>query len=135
MDSSATERTWFKSHIDLEGYNSLKTPIWIFDVDQHCMWWANPSGLGFWEAESLEDLLSRDFSSDSEIVRTRLKQIIENRSGENRVQESWTLYPLGTPVTVVIDMKPVLIDSGRNGLLIEASYPIDLKKDPRHCGP
>lgn len=112
MDSSNTERAWFKSHIELEGYNSLKTPIWIFDVDRHCMWWANPSALKFWEAGSLDELLSRDFSGDSEIVRTRLRQIIENRAGQGRVQESWTLYPLGTPVTVVVDIKPVLIDAG-----------------------
>ena len=130
MDCSRGQRTWFRSVDQVQGYNSLKTPIWIFDVDRHRMWWGNESALTFWNAESLEDLLQRDYSSDSEVVRTRLRQIVDDRIGHDRVQESWTLFPLGKPVTVILDFVPILIEDGHDAVLIEASYPLDLKKDP-----
>jgi len=130
MDCSRGQRTWFRSVGEVQGYNSLKTPIWIFDVDRHCMWWGNESALKFWNAETLEDLLQRDYSSDSEVVRTRLRQIVDSRIGHDRAQESWTLFPLGKPVTVILDFVPIVIEDGHDAVLIEASYPLDLQKDP-----
>lgn len=130
MDCSRGQRTWFRSVDEVLGYNSLKTPIWIFDVDRHCMWWGNESALKFWNAESLEELVQRDYSSDSEVVRTRLRQIVDDRIGHDRAQESWTLFPLGKPITVILDFVPVVIEDGHDAVLIEASYPLDLQKDP-----
>ncbi len=130
MAIARDDQPWIKDHEELSGFQPLKTPIWIFDVDRHCVWWANPSGLTFWEADSLDALLARDFSSDNEIVRTRLRQIVANPTGSGRVQETWTLYPHGHPTTVILDFKPIMIDDGRHAVMIEASYPLDLKGDP-----
>ncbi|WP_297341469.1 hypothetical protein, partial [Pseudophaeobacter sp.] len=69
----------------------MATPIWVFDVDNHKIWWANAAGILFWEAESLNDLLQRDFSMDSDMVRTRLRQIVRNGPGQKRIQDTWTL--------------------------------------------
>ena len=131
MDSrSASSRTWFRTHDELKAFDSLRAPVWVFDVDRHGMWWGNHSALTFWNVGSLSELLARDFSSDSEIVRQRLRQIVDNPRGPESSQETWTLYPLGKPTTVMMDFKPILIDDGRQAVLIEASHPIELDRDP-----
>ncbi len=130
MDSSQAPGTWFRSRDELLGYNPLKTPIWIFDVDRHAIWWGNRSALKFWNAGSLDDLMARDFSTDSQVVRARLRRIVDHTVEGESVQESWTIHPAGHPVTAVFDLKAVRIGDGRDALLIEASHPIDLSKDP-----
>ncbi len=107
----------------------LNTPIWVFDVDRHEMWWANRSGLAFWKAQSLDEMRARDYSSDTETVRLRLRKIVEAPLGRGAIQEAWTLYPHETPTTVNLDMRPVLIDEGRNAVLIEASAVLDLDEN------
>ncbi|MFK7956836.1 MAG: ATP-binding protein [Lysobacterales bacterium] len=110
--------------------DQLNTPIWVFDVDRHGIWWANRSGLAFWKAQSLEEIRARDFSSDSETVRLRLRKIVEAPLGRGAIQEAWTLYPHESPATVNLDLRPALIEEGRNAVLIEASAVLDLNANP-----
>ncbi len=121
---------WFSDVDDLAGFDRLRTPIWVFDVEQHAMWWGNQSALVFWGAESLAELRARDFSSDSQNVRDRLRLMVSAEGPVSSFQEGWTLYPKGQPITIVADIAPVWIEEGRRALMIEASYPIDLKQDP-----
>ncbi len=121
---------WFSKLGDLAGYDRLRTPIWIFDVERHAMWWGNESALSFWGAKSVEELRARDFSTDSQNVRDRLRVMVSADGPKTSFQEGWTLYPQGQPVTIVADILPVLIDDGRRAILFEASHPIDLQQDP-----
>ncbi|WP_282607675.1 PAS domain-containing sensor histidine kinase [Pelagibius sp. Alg239-R121] len=122
--------THFNDHTAIRKYDALRTPIWVFDVERHGMWWANKSALKFWDAGSLEELVSRDYSGDSETVRLRLRQIVETTLDGDSVMETWTLYPKGHPTTVVLDMKPVTIEQDIPAILIEATAPIDLRREP-----
>jgi signal transduction histidine kinase len=130
MDSLNKDRPHYRSPEDLAHFESLNTPLWVFDVDRHAMWWANQSALVFWRVESLQALLDRDYSDDSETVRTRLRQVVESPTGPSRIQETWTLYPGGIPTTVITDQQPVLIGEGRHAILFEASRTLDLQEDP-----
>ncbi len=130
MDARSDGWPWFRDFRGLAGYDLLSRPVWIFDVDRHAMWWGNESALAFWNAGSLEDFCRRDFSSDSSNVRERLRRIVESGPGSARFQESWTLYPLGQPTTVVTDISPVWIAEGRRAILLEVSYPLNLSHDP-----
>ncbi len=112
-------RLSFESHQDLSGYRLLRTPIWIFDVDRHQMWWGNRGALEFWGAKSIADLQARDFSSDSRIVRDRLRQIVMAEKPDLRIEESWTLFPLGKPTTVTAKILPVRIEDGRRGVSLK----------------
>lgn len=118
MDSSRT-LTHFADHQSLDHFSQLATPIWVFDVDNHCVWWANPAGVLFWEASSLQELLQRDYSSDSDMVRARLRQIIRHGSGAERIQDTWTLYPKGEPKNVILSFLPVRIEDNTSAVLIE----------------
>jgi len=115
----------FTDVAELERFDLLATPVWIFDVDRHAMWWANAAALEFWQAASIEDLRRRDFGSDSASVRMRLRQMIDAWSGPAPVQDTWTLYPRGAPRMTVISFRPVRIEEGRDALLFEALRQID----------
>lgn len=119
----------FAAPVDLSHYEQLATPMWVFDVDHHCIWWANAAGIQFWEAPNLEKLLQRDFSTDSDVVRMRLRQIVRNGSSPNRIQDTWTLYPNDEPKHVILSFLPITIGQGTDAVLIEvkqlADGPVD----------
>lgn len=113
-------------------FDAISRPVWLFDVERHSIWWANKAAVKFWRAESLEELLSRDYSSDSETVRVRLRQVIDHTPEGEYASETWTLYPMGHPVTVVLNMSPVLVcQEKRDAVLIEASAPVHMEEDPQ----
>lgn len=112
-------RLSFVSQNDLRQLEKLSTPLWIFDVDRHGIWWANGQGLAFWQAKSVAELQARDFSSDSTTVRDRLSQIVASGNADTHVTDTWTLYPGGNPQTVVLSFQPVLIDDSFDGVLVE----------------
>ena len=93
------------------------------------MWWANRRALAFWQAESLEELLAREYGSDSDAVRQRLAQVIENTAPGDTTLEAWTLYPASHPVTVLLALTPITIEDGLDAILIESSGPLDIKGD------
>lgn len=99
--------------------SQLSTPMWVFDVDSHKIWWANESGLKFWRASSNSDLSARDFSSDSLSVRDRLASVVDPGASQTATLDTWTLYPDGTAKSVMLSMQPVKIEDNRDAILIE----------------
>lgn len=45
-------------------FNNLQCPVWIFDIDNKKIIWANEKSLPLWEAKSLSELTNRDLSFD-----------------------------------------------------------------------
>ena len=123
------EKPSFKTPAVLAPYDLLHTPLWVFDVQRHRMWWANRRAIAFWQADSLEDLLARDYGSDSDTVRRRLAQVVENTPPGAVATETWTLYPGSHPVTLQLAITPVLIEDGADAILIESSGALDVKGD------
>ena len=116
------DRLRFSELEDLKQLSRLSTPVWIFDVDHHYIWWANDQGLAFWKAESNEELRKRDFSTDSSTVRERLSQIFESASSESHVTDTWTLYPGGIPQTTILSFQPIEMEDQFKGVMIELVY-------------
>ena len=119
----------FRERQALQPLDVLNTPIWVFDVDRHAMWWANRRALHFWRAQTLEALLARDFSADSETVRQRLAQVIDKTPPGAVATDAWTLYPDNVPATVLLALTPITIENGRDAVLIESSAPLELAGD------
>lgn len=112
----------FASKDKLELLDIFESPIWVFDLERHSMWWANQAAIRFWRASSLDDLMARDYSTDSSTVRKRLRQIFDNAALGHPTLDSWTLYPDGNPVPVNLRYTPVQVGTGyRDALLMEAS--------------
>lgn len=127
--SKSKPRLNFTDRSELGHLNQLSTPLWIFDVDRHGLWWANPQGLAFWKAASIDELRMRDFSSDSSTVRDRLRQIVELASDDTYVTDTWTLYPSGEPQTTMLTFQPVRINGDLKGILIEVVQILERNAD------
>ncbi|KAG7347713.1 histidine kinase, DNA gyrase B-, and HSP90-like ATPase [Nitzschia inconspicua] len=80
----------------LDVFDLLVHPVWIFDIDHQCMRWANGAALELWNAKSLEELQNRSFQDMSLSTLTRLKEYQLKFNQGQRVIDQWTLYPLGT---------------------------------------
>jgi signal transduction histidine kinase/CheY-like chemotaxis protein len=107
---------------ELRAFNLLRHPVWVFDIEQRCMFWANHSALEVWNADSLEALLSRDFATDmSESAKTRLHNLQSKFERNEIVTEQWTFYPQGRgATTVAVAMSAIRIKEERIAMLVEA---------------
>ena len=100
-------------------------------MEQDRVWWANSAALAFWKAEDMECLLARDFTSNSEVVNTRLNNLARHHIPGQLIRESWTLYPLGNPIHVLADHDFVRIEAGRLSLLYQVVQYLDEPEDPQ----
>jgi PAS domain-containing protein len=109
---------------DLEVFNLLKHPIWVFDSERKAMFWANHAALQIWKADSLQSLLSRDFASDmSKSVEFRQKETLAKVSRNEIVQMRRTFYPQGLATTLGVTCSAIRIDGGRIAILTEVEIP------------
>ena len=88
---------------DMVAFDLLEHPIYIFDILQQRMWWANQAAISkIWNAKSLSDLLARDFKSDmSDASHQRMLDYLRRfQEGKDKyIRESWTMYPNGVRTT------------------------------------
>ncbi len=116
------------STAELIGFDRLQTPIWIFDIENLKMWWANTAALSIWDADNREELLNRNFSDISEATQIRLNGYIQQFEQGKTTTENWTFYPGGKPISVRCLCSGILIENGRMAMLVEGSTeanPID----------
>ena len=113
---------------DLAMFNMLRSPVWVFDIDEQAMYWANTPALRVWNAASLEELLRRDFRSDMSDASLSILLDWKTKLMRNEcVNEQWTLYPQGHPTTLDIFCSAIRIENGRIAMLVEAEI-VDLKR-------
>lgn len=101
--------------------NDLTIPIWIYDIDNHCIQWANQPALALWESDSTEELYSRDFKSvTSKAVESRLLEYQRAFKKDNAVfYENWHFVPKGIPKFVFCQFSRYTFeDDGRIAMLV-----------------
>lgn len=120
MTHSNTEKV-LRTREDCWPFGLVTTPIWIFDITKREMWWANDSAVNFWDADSLDSLLARDFKSDmSTATVTRLEDYFEKFKRGESITEQWTFYPSGgTPRTIVSLFSGIKVENGRLAMLCQ----------------
>ncbi len=104
---------------DLKGLDRLQTPIWIFDIENLQMWWANNAALHIWNSPNREELLQRNFKDVSEATRIRLNAYLQQFKHKKTVTETWTFYPEGKPISVRCTCSGIQIETGRMAMLVE----------------
>jgi diguanylate cyclase (GGDEF)-like protein len=106
---------------ELSHMNRLKTPAWIFDIDQGRVFWANQAGLKVWRARTLDELTQREMAADmSASVRRRLRQYQEDfQRGNSAFSELWTIYPEGAPRTLRVLFTGITLPDGRMAMFCE----------------
>jgi diguanylate cyclase (GGDEF)-like protein len=102
-------------------FDRLDTGVWIFDFDHKRILWANRKALEFTDADSLEELQSRDMASDmSHSVDQRLRQYQQDFCKHDvSFSEIWTLYPKGKAQVLQVVMSGIRLKDGRMALLSE----------------
>lgn len=102
-------------------YDRLDTGVWIFDFDEKRILWANRKALEITDADSLEELRSRDMGSDmSHSVEQRLRQYQQDFTKHDvSFSEIWTLYPKGKAEVLQVVMSGIRLNDGRMALLCE----------------
>ncbi|WP_199784679.1 diguanylate cyclase domain-containing protein [Nostoc sp. 'Lobaria pulmonaria (5183) cyanobiont'] len=106
---------------DLIAFDRLQTPIWIYDIQNLQMWWANQSALHIWNAQSREELLNRNFSDISQSTHTRMQSYVQEFQQGKTIAENWTFYPEGKPVSLRCIFSGIQIEQGRIAMLVEGT--------------
>jgi signal transduction histidine kinase len=103
------------------GFDHLRRPIWVFDDARKRKVYANRAALDLWGASTLDDLLARDFSDQSQAVRTRMKDIAARIEDGGAVEERWTFYPNGAPLVVDTTISRIALPGGGHAMLLEGA--------------
>lgn len=105
---------------NLCAFRASRFPVWVFDIDQSRILWANEAALDIWGATSLEALQGRDFVKDmSSSVRIRLQQFQTGFYDGDHFDEQWTIFPNGTPRALMCRFRGCLLEDGRMAMLCE----------------
>lgn len=104
-----------------EAFGLSPIPVWVLDIDTFRVIWANPVGLEFWRASTLEELEAREMlNTVPEAVLVRLRQTITKLHLGVPFQEDWTFFPKGKPMPVMLHLRPIELADGRVGMLNQA---------------
>ncbi len=99
----------------------LQTPIWVFDIDNARVVFANAQACHMWQAKTEKELRERDMSQDmSPTVSKRLKQYqADFLERDAYFKEMWTLYPNGVPTSVMVVFRGFRLLDGRMAMQCE----------------
>ncbi|AKS46630.1 diguanylate cyclase/phosphodiesterase [Octadecabacter temperatus] len=109
----------------------LDVAVWIFDIDNSRITFANPAALELWKAPSAEKLYTRDLKSDmTPTVEKRLKQYQNDFSRSDATfTELWTIYPNGKPKSVMVVYRGYQLADGRMAMQCEAIGDVENQPD------
>ncbi|SBS29726.1 Cyclic di-GMP phosphodiesterase Gmr [Marinomonas spartinae] len=102
-------------------FEQINLPVWVFDVENSRVIFANAAALVVWNAPDIDSLRARDLATDmSPAVQRRLKQyLVDFLECDAEFYEQWTLYPDGKPVSLNIRYTGIKMDNGRIVMLCE----------------
>ena len=102
-------------------------PVWVFDIDESRVVWANPAGCRMWRATSLAELRRRDFADGmSAAVAARLRQYQREFIAADKVlSEVWTHYPNDIPSTIRVSYSGIRLSDGRMAMLCEGGGEVE----------
>lgn len=105
------------------GLDDLQNPIWIYDVIEFQIYWANSAALKLWETDDLEELRNRDFKSDSsEAVRQTLLGYLRDFEAGRSIECWWRISPKGIDKQVFMLFTGIKIKDGRTAMLVEGIH-------------
>ncbi|MEO3416948.1 EAL domain-containing protein [Roseovarius sp. CAU 1744] len=113
------------------GARRLQTAIWVFDIDNSRIVYANRAACHLWDAANEEALCARDLSSDmSPTVASRLRQYQADFLERDAVfNEMWTLYPNGKPTSAMVVYRGFRLPDGRMAMQCEVLGQADDQPD------
>ncbi|MEM7472303.1 MAG: bifunctional diguanylate cyclase/phosphodiesterase [Pseudomonadota bacterium] len=101
----------------------LDTAIWIYDIDNFRILFANECARDLWQADTVEDLYARDLGNDmSNTVAERLRQYqVDFEERDQVFRELWTLHPGGVPTSLMVTFSGYKLPDGRMAMMCEVA--------------
>tara|TARA_R110001606_G_scaffold243784_1_gene391613 strand:- start:33446 stop:34735 length:1290 start_codon:yes stop_codon:yes gene_type:complete len=107
-----------RDHSEVALYELIPDVVWIFDLDKHGWWWGNSASLKFWGLNTLEDLMNKDLSGDTQGAKDRTAQTFELAAKSGLTIDPWTTYPNGKPKTLYMRHRAVLVGPDKHRAII-----------------
>jgi len=103
-------------------FDNLATAVWVYDIDNYRIHWANKSALELWESPGLAELLSRDFRPiTSDAVQKTILDYREAFKLGKIITTFWQFSPNGVLKETFCRMSGFVLSDNRIGILCEAT--------------
>lgn len=133
MSQDYSHLVHIKSHDELAHYELIPDVVWFFDLDKHGWWWGNQAAIDFWGLETLEDLINKDLSGDTQGARDRTKQTFDLAAKNGLTIDPWTTYPGGKPKTLFMKHRAVLLGPEKHrGIIAFINEEVNLGETPEN---
>ncbi len=118
---------------ELRLYELIPNAVWVFDIDKHGWWWGNSAAVAFWGLDSLQALIDKDLSGDTQGARDRTLQTFELAVREGLTVDPWTTYPNGKPKTLLMMHRAVLLGPDRHrGIIAYINEQVNMGEQPEN---
>ena len=102
-----------------QSFEYLKCPIWIYDIDNKRITWANQSALPLWEAISLFEQTSRDFSVEmSKAIEATLEEYQRQFLRGESIKTWWNFTPKHIAKRALCQFSGIPLPDARTGILL-----------------
>lgn len=117
-------------------FNRLQSPVWVYDLHQKKIIWANSASLPLWEADSVEELTARDLGADmSEAVSAMLDDYQQSFRQGKAIKTWWFFSPNNTLKKALCHFSGIPLSDGRTAMLVEVvSEESSLRRDLAFSG-
>ncbi|WP_413112430.1 putative bifunctional diguanylate cyclase/phosphodiesterase [Thaumasiovibrio sp. DFM-14] len=98
----------------------LHTPIWIFNLQQRSIAWANNAALKLWEAETLTELTNRNLGTDMSLAVSATLDFFNQKfqQGES-IKTWWHITPKQQSKKVLCHFSGLRLDNDEHAMLVE----------------
>ncbi len=122
-----------ETHDELRLYELIPNVVWVFDLDKHGWWWGNSAAVQFWGLGSLQELIDKDLSGDTQGARDRTLQTFELAVKDGLTVDPWTTYPNGKPKTLLMMHRAVLLGPDKHrGIIAYINEQVNLGEQPEN---
>ncbi|EAR62503.1 GGDEF domain-containing protein [Neptuniibacter caesariensis] len=133
MSSEYNHLVHIQTHEELALYELIPDVVWVFDLDKHGWWWGNSAAVDFWSLNSLEELINKDLSGDTQGARERTAQTFELAAKNGLTIDPWTTYPGGKPKTLFMRHRACLLGPERHrGIIAYVNEEVNLGDTPEN---
>ena len=121
----------FQNRSEAELFELVPTPVWFFDVRNYRFWWCNKAALKMWGVDSVQDMIDKDLSGDSDGAKRRVWQTFEAAAAQGEREETWTTYPNDKPKVTHMRHRSIRLGAEAvEGIIAFVSDDVDLGSMP-----
>lgn len=103
--------------------NHLQNPIWVYDINSARIHWANEAALTLWEADSMQELKARNFSTGiSDAVKKTLQGYIHDFSLGKVIDTWWQISPKDIDKRVFCRFSGIHLHPNNIAMLVEGIH-------------